>query len=212
MEMALKERIEEIMAAGFSPSQLARAAGKTPSTVTHWTSGATKTIKADSAAGIESLTGFSAVWIATGRGSKRAGNVAPGPTTRGRVPLISFVQAGEWASAHDPYQPEDAEAWLPCLVNHSDDTFALKVRGDSMTSRHGRSYPDGCIIFVDPGKKSPTNGDRIVAKLEGSNEVTFKVFKEEDGRIWLQPLNENHLPIRDRFHVVGTVIGKWEYE
>ena len=81
-----------------------------------------------------------------------------------------------------------------------------------MTSRHGRSYPDGCVIFVDPAKKCPTNGDRIIAKLDGTNEVTFKVFKEEDGRRWLQPLNENHLPIRDQFRIVGTVIGKWEYE
>ena len=131
MWMALKDRIEEVMAAGYSASQLARAAGKTPSTVTHWITGATKTIKADSAAGIEGLTGFSAVWIATGRGSKRVNNVEPGPTTRGKVPLISFVQAGEWVEAHDPYQPGDAEAWLPCLAPHSNDTFALRVRGDS---------------------------------------------------------------------------------
>lgn len=210
--MALKDRIDEILAAGFSPSELARAAGKTPSAVTHWTSGATKTIKADAAAGIESVTGFSAVWIATGRGAKRMGNVEPGPTTRGKVPLISFVQAGEWVEAHDPYQPEDAEAWLPCLAPHSPDTFALRVRGDSMTARHGRSYPEGSVIFVDPMKKSPKNGDRIIAKMVGTNEVTFKVFKEEDGMRWLQPLNELHLPMRDEFAVIGTVIGKWEYE
>jgi SOS-response transcriptional repressor LexA len=42
--------------------------------------------------------------------------------------------------------------------------------------------------------------------------VTFKVYKEEDGRRWLQPLNAAHEPIRDEFRVIGTVIGKWEDE
>ena len=33
---------------------------------------------------------------------------------------------------------------------------------------------------------------------------------EEDGRRWLQPLNAAHEPMREPFHVLGTVIGKWE--
>ena len=83
-----------------------------------------------------------------------------------------------------------------------------------MTAPHGmgRSYPEGCIIFVDPLKKSPVNGARIIAKLSGTDEVTFKTFKQEDGRTWLQPINTSHEPIRDPFRVLGTVIGKWEDE
>lgn len=75
---------------------------------------------------------------------------------------------------------------------------------------NSRTYPEGCIIFVDPEKRSPLNGDRVVACLDDSNEVTFKVYKNEDGRQWLQPLNPSHEPIRDRFKIVGTVLGKWE--
>lgn len=75
---------------------------------------------------------------------------------------------------------------------------------------NARTYPEGCLIFVDPERRSPVNGDRIVACLEGCNEVTFKVFKDEDGRRWLQPLNPSHEPIRKPFKVLGTVIGKWE--
>jgi SOS-response transcriptional repressor LexA len=97
-------------------------------------------------------------------------------------------------------------------VRHSESTFAVRVRGDSMTAAHGKSYPEGCIIFVDPDQCSPSNGARVLAKLNGSEEVTFKVFKDEDGRRWLQPLNQSHQPIRDEFRVIGTVIGKWEDE
>ncbi len=139
-------------------------------------------------------------------------NTEPGPDLRGKVPLISWVRAGEWCEAEDPFQPGDAERWMDCPVSHSSSTFALRVRGDSMTAPHGnsRTYPEGCIIFVDPERRTPVNGDRVVACLEGSHEVTFKVYKNEDGRQWLQPLNPSHEPIREPFKVLGTVLGKWE--
>lgn len=140
-------------------------------------------------------------------------NVAPAPPMRGdKVPLISWVQAGEFCRAEDPYLPGQADHWFNCPVFHSESTFALRVRGDSMTapSGAGRTYPEGCIIFVDPMKRSPDNGDRVIACLEGSDEVTFKVYKNEDGKQWLMPLNPLHEPIRERFSVLGTILGKWE--
>ena len=81
-----------------------------------------------------------------------------------------------------------------------------------MTSTHGKSYPEGCISFVDPDQKSPPNGARIIAKLAGSDEVTFKVLVMDAGRTWLKPLNPQHPPILEEFRVLGTVIGKWEDE
>lgn len=211
----LKQRTEEAIEAGFTVGQLSAAAGKSSSAASQWLSGGTKTLKADSAAGLASLTGWSAEWWATGKGSKhREISVTDGPDIKGQIPLISWVQAGDWNGAHDPLQPGEAERWLECPVTHSERTYALRVRGDSMTAPHGnsRSYPEGCIIFVDPMRKSPVNGARIIAKLNGSDEVTFKVFKQEDGRIWLQPINPMHQPITDQFKVLGTVIGKWEDE
>ena len=139
-------------------------------------------------------------------------NTEPGPDIRGKVPLISWVQAGDWCHAADPHLPGQADRWMDCPVNHSSSTFALRVRGDSMTAPHGnsRTYPEGCFIFVDPEKRTPDNGDRVVACLTGTDEVTFKVYKNEDGRQWLQPLNPSHEPIREKFHIIGTVLGKWE--
>lgn len=155
----------------------------------------------------------SPAWVETGKGAWDAGsNVEPGPAAGGLVPLISWVQAGAWSQAQDPLAPGDAERWMNCPVAHSAGTFVLRVRGDSMTAPHGnsRTYPEGSFIFVDPEKRSPVNGDRIIAKLKGEDEVTFKIYKQEDGRQWLQPLNPAHEPIRQPFAVLGTVIGKWE--
>lgn len=143
-------------------------------------------------------------------GAQSRSNVGAGPDVRGRIPLISWVQAGMWSEAVDIYEPGYAERWLPFLKNNRESTFALRVVGDSMTSRFGKSYPEGCIIFVDPENRTPENGDRIIAKLQDTQEVTFKVFTKDAGRCWLRPLNDSHPPIYDAFSVVGKVIGKWE--
>jgi len=160
---------------------------------------------------LSAATGLSIDYIATGRGAAHT-NALPGPDIRGHVPLISWVQAGAWNHAEDPLQPGESDHWLPCPASHGRRTYALRVRGDSMTAPHGKSYPDGCIIFVDPDQKSPANGARIIAKLAGRDEVTFKTLVIDAGRTWLKPLNPQHPPLLDEFRVLGTVIGKWEEE
>lgn len=61
-------------------------------------------------------------------------NVEAGPVLRGQVPLISWVRAGEWCEASEPLARADVERWMDCPVSHSAGTYALRVRGDSMTA------------------------------------------------------------------------------
>lgn len=190
------------------PAQVARESG-TPKSHFSAMSAAKRGLGDDLAEKLETLYNKPAGWFDQPVGDV---NVVAGPALRGQVPLISWVRAGSFCEAMDPFAPGDAERWMDCPVNHSSSTFALRVRGDSMTAPHGngRTYPEGCIIFVDPERRSPVNGERIVACLESTHEVTFKVYKNEDGRQWLQPLNPSHEPIRESFKVLGTVLGKWE--
>ena len=128
-----------------------------------------------------------------------------------QVPLISWVQAGEWAQAIDTFAPGDAEDWIACPARHGRHAYALRVKGDSMTAPYGKSYPDGCIIFVDPDKVGGvTTGDRVIAKLQGHDEVTLKVYVEDAGRRFLKALNPSYPPITDPFRILGKVIGKYE--
>lgn len=125
--MALKDRIQEIVDAGFKRSALARAAKKTPSAVTQWLSGETQEIKSDSAAGIQALTGFNAVWIATGRLPKKviaqqthAAN--DGQSELGAAePLVVKIEMGkpgvsmaglELAKEFDRIPTGDESAWM----------------------------------------------------------------------------------------------------
>lgn len=194
----------------LSQDALAKAAGIKQSTVSFIESG--RNTGSKYVAQLAAALRVSATWLATGRGPKDAPNVAPGPDIRGEVPLISWVKAGEFEEAEDPHRVGEAEAWYAVPKRAGPNTYCLRVHGDSMTAPHGKSYPAGCIIFVDPDLRSPASGARIIAKLEGTSEVTFKVFVQEAGRTFLRPLNPQYPPIYEPFKVIGTVIGKWEEE
>ncbi|WP_093122333.1 MULTISPECIES: XRE family transcriptional regulator [unclassified Variovorax] len=135
------------------------------------------------------------------------------PRTPNTVPLITWEEAAAWQdrTASQQTQPEQ---WIPCIAHHSLDTYALRIRGDSMTADSGflKSYRAGSIVFVDTQLKTPDDGERVIARIDETGEVTCKVFKNEDGRRWLLPLNLKHEPIRLAFTVLGTVVGKWEDE
>jgi len=141
-----------------------------------------------------------------------ANNVEPGPDTRGYVPLISWVQAGDWCDAVVPYEPSSVEDWLPCPVSHGPNTYALRVKGDSMTAPHPgmRSYPEGTIIYVDPSRPV-TNGCRIIARQPFSNEVTFKEYREDGGKRYLKPINPQYQmqEINKDTRLCGVVIGQF---
>lgn len=209
--------------AGVEDTQqaLSRLLGVSPVTIWSYRNGE-KLPRMSTATRIANKLGVSVDWLLTGSGpgpipepsgsnNHPNNNVEPGPRIHGRVPLISWVQAGEFCEAVDMFEPGDAEEWLPCPAPHSDRTYALRVRGDSMTSPYPgqRSYPEGTIIFVDP-EKPVTNGCRVVAKLDG--EVTFKTYVEDMGRSYLRPINPNYptMDITDlNVTFCGVVLGSY---
>ena len=125
-----------------------------------------------------------------------------------RVPLISFVQAGDWSGVVDNFQPGDAEEWIPFPGHIGPHAFALRVNGPSMEPR----FVEGDIIFVDPDREVES-GDFIIAK-NGADEATFKKFYRDGDRCFLVPLNEDwgkpmEMTGRD-WKIVGRVMGKLE--
>lgn len=132
----------------------------------------------------------------------------------GKVPLISWVQAGAWCEAISNAEVYDADSWLSCPVPISDQGYALRVHGDSMTNPGpGRSYPAGCIIFVDPEAETKT-GDRVIARVPRTNEATFKILVEDAGRQFLRPINPQYpiIDITEETHICGKVVGSFTPE
>lgn len=129
----------------------------------------------------------------------------------GKVPLISWVQAGAWCEAISNFESYESDSWLSCPVPISSHGYALKVLGDSMTNPGpGRSYPTGCIIFVDPEAETKT-GDRVIARVPRTNEATFKVLVEDAGRQFLRPINPQYpiIEITEETHICGKVVGSF---
>lgn len=135
-------------------------------------------------------------------------NVRPGPDLKGDVPLISWIQAGAWHEAEDPYPPGDAEDYLLCPSSHGPRAYALRVEGDSMTASYGPSFPDGMIIFVDPDQVVE-NRQFAIARVEGENLVTFKQYVRDGDRHYLKPLNPQYETISRPFRLLGKVIGAY---
>lgn len=186
--MPLKDRIQELVDAGYKATELAKAAGKSRAAVSHWLKGTTLEIKSDSAAGLQALTGYNSIWISTGKGPKKAADSpSPGPSIRGVVPLISNVQAGMYTEFVDNFHGDYGEhEQVPTTVPVNQRTFALRVQGDSMEP----DFTAGMILIVEP-ELDPQNGDFVIAK-NGSEETTFKQLVQDGADWYLKPLNPRY--------------------
>lgn len=133
---------------------------------------------------------------------------------RASLPLISWVQAGNWTSSISEMRREDAEDWIPCPFNHGPDAFVLRVAGLSMYNPGGdKSYAPGDFIAVDP-EGEIRNKKMVVVRIDQDEKATFKqLLIDEDGSMMLQAINPAHIPrtmpLPDGSRIVGTVIGKW---
>lgn len=132
----------------------------------------------------------------------------------GKLPLISDVQAGDWAEVIDNFQPGDAEAWIACPFNHGPNSFILRVAGYSMYNPGGdKSYAPGEFIAVDPSRHAQ-NKDMVIARTDQDNKATFKqLLVDSEGTYMLQALNPLHSPrlmaLPEGSRIIGVVIGKW---
>lgn len=114
-------------------------------------------------------------------------------------PLIGQVAAGLPVDAAEV--PELLDVGL--LFESSSDTFALKVRGDSMIDEQIR---DGDYVLVRQSD-SAHNGQIVVACLE-SGETTLKKFYRDKKGLRLEAANPDYPTIRaSQVAIQGIVIG-----
>lgn len=204
MGMALKERIKEILDAGFTSADLARAAGKTPASVTFWLSGATKSIKGDSAAGLEALTGYSASWIATGKGEKKVADreMAETPLTLQGLPLVKvkLVRLEKAGMYQEVLNDPDVAATEFAGVDTGPRAFAVQVT----TSAAAPVIPMGSTVIVDPDE-APKADDWLVVQQDGH--VVIKMLMQDGADKYLvvpdSGIKPKHL---DDVEVIGVVM------
>lgn len=123
-----------------------------------------------------------------------------------KYPVISFVQAGNWTEACEPYTLSEIDEWYESEVAVQGSAFWLKVEGDSMTAPAGVSIPEGSLVLVDTGRE-PINGSLVIAKLTETNEATFKKLVM-DGAKYLKALNPAYpvITINGNCKIIGVVV------
>jgi SOS-response transcriptional repressor LexA len=207
-EMDLPARLAALLEArnGGNQSELARFAGVSPQAVQQWVAGRTAP-RGNHLARVAEFLGVSRAFLLYGEQTTASMHepavyyatttLQEGPQLGGRVPLISWVQAGDFASAVDNLQPGDAEEWADTTVPIHRHTYALRVNGDSMTNPAGEpSFPHGSIIIVEPDAiDSPQRmAGRfvIVKRTDHAGEATFKQLIKDGERFYLKPLNPQY--------------------
>jgi repressor LexA len=119
------------------------------------------------------------------------------------LPLLGAVAAGvpidEAVSGETVAVPED-------FVRRAGNHYVLRVRGNSMIDDQIR---DGDHVVVHD-RQAADNGDMVIAMLDGTSATVKRYYRERDGRIRLQPSNEQMAPIyvqENQMRVQGIVVG-----
>ena len=198
----------------LSQEAFGRHMGVSKAAVSQWENGDIKNLRPVNLFAIQTFTGYSAEWIATGAGATRmktgkktADNTRPGPKVFS-VPLISWVQAGQWDEVVDVYRPGEGEKPVYTTRKVGPRAYALRVVGDSMENPNGRpTYPQGSIIIVDPDREA-IHGNAVIVRLEDSEQATFKQLIVEGGTRYLKPLNPRYpiMKIDGKASFCGVVV------
>lgn len=115
------------------------------------------------------------------------------------IPIVGTVAAGQPILAS-----QNIDGYFPLPVEYvpNNETFVLKVKGDSMINI---GIFNGDSIFVECCNTA-RNGDVVVALIDDS--ATVKTYYKENGHIRLQPENDQMDPIIvDDCQILGKVFG-----
>lgn len=199
--MDIREKIIEMMAMSHMNQQkLAERLGVSQVAIHSWVSGKKSPSKSNIAE-MAKIFGVSPAYF-----------LSENVTTDGKkqVPLFEWVQAGTWTDFCHP-SPELEYIDLPYGV--SENCFAVKVRGNSMSRAIGSSICDGSIVFCEPicNKILPPevlNHKVVIAQYRDS--ATIKEFICDEP-CYLSPWNPDrtlypNLPITDEVRIIGLVV------
>ncbi|AGI32180.2 TPA: helix-turn-helix domain-containing protein [Mannheimia haemolytica] len=146
-------------------------------------------------------------WLLRGNGES---NVLPASLGMTKVPLISYIQAGQWTGIDDFRETCGDYEYILTDLEVSEDAFALEIKGDSMEP----DFIEGDRVIIDPDVQ-PHAGE-FVAAINGDYEATFKKYRpledlDEYGRqhfelIALNPDYHKLSTLKQEIRIIGTMV------
>lgn len=215
----LQDRIAEVIKAGFGQAELARITGRTTAAVNQWVRGPTQELKADNALAISRKTGFSAEWLVSGKGPKRAEKPSAssenaiahiGSHSLRLLPVVEWVRGDEMLSIRN--DDLNLRADVDCLTApgvQSPQAKFFVVPDDAMA-------PDilrGEYVALDPQPK-PLRGDYVLVKSKRTGELMLRQYRPVDeDEFNAVPLNTSKYdPFNSRQHgleLLAVLVGHW---
>ncbi|MES2930218.1 MAG: transcriptional repressor LexA [Patescibacteria group bacterium] len=116
------------------------------------------------------------------------------------IRLLGQVTAGFPATVED--ELTDTLNLDDYLVSEKENTYMLKVDGNSMINAH---IADGDMVLVEKTDKAK-DGQIVIANVDG--EFTMKYFKKQGDKVWLEPANEDFKPIYPTHYLTITAVVK----
>lgn len=138
-------------------------------------------------------------------------NVAGTDQPAGKLPVISWAQAGQWGEKVNAKDLGDTVEWA---TSPYPGEFVLRVVGESMYNPGGDlSFRDGDLISVSTTREA-AHRKLVIVQRRGEAVPTFKQYLiENDGSVLLHALNPSwpnkYLPFDEHCSVVGVVTGQW---
>ncbi len=120
------------------------------------------------------------------------------------LPLVGYIAAGEPIEAIE--NPLSTVMVSPDMVSKSKRCFVLQVKGSSMINE---GIMDGDFVVLKQ-QETAENGQIVVALIDDGFATLKSFYKEKNGKIRLQPANDNMDPIivdADSVKVQGVVTG-----
>ena len=226
-QLTLAERLKRLRKERkITQRELAKIANVTPSSVTQWESGThgPKTTASDAMARHFRLPVifFSSNPLPWSEFFSEANDqlavidsnidLKPVPATR-MLPVVSWVQAGNWTAMESFILQGNFEEYLPDIVDAGDRAFWLQVQGVS----NEPAYMNGDYICVDPTVQIDEldTGDMVVVTCNG--DATFKqLIVESNNSRYLKALNPDWQPkimaLNEDCHLVGVVVASYRSE
>lgn len=195
----LQTRIQELMEkTGWSIGRIADIAGVSSSAVSQWLNGQTASIKLEPALMLERESGYSALWLANGKGVKQVVQPAPldagdevlepefaGNARRERaIPIVGTAKMGDDGYYEEMSPVVGAGDGHIEIATEDPNAYGLRVRGQSMFP----AIRDGWYVLVEPNGQ-PRIGEYVLLKLSNGKKMVKELINHRQGSYEVMSVN-----------------------
>jgi phage repressor protein C with HTH and peptisase S24 domain len=215
--MNLADRIKlAIRQSDKTKKALASAVGVSPSAVTQWTNGSTKSFEGENLVKVARFLEVSPDWLATGKGEMKATKSATNVDEHSDFKAIKRVKF-KLSAGISGYEIEYLNGhrapiffrrdWLEARSLNADNLFAVEVSGASMET----SLFEGDMVVVNTADTTPRDGYVFAANYDG--ELVIKRLFRNEGEWFLSSDNQDKRRYPDkrcdeRTFLLGVVVHK----